>query len=126
VINSTPNPEIPGGSIALVAISNNMVQEPPNALGRMHACREKQTAFNKSVLKNEEETVATNSGLQIPDRNEFREADLLLRKWWSKDERETAGLPSTLDTRRQAHVSYQHDVTRHRYIKRSSGAERNL
>jgi hypothetical protein len=29
----SPNPDIPGGSIALVAINNNRVQEPSNSLG---------------------------------------------------------------------------------------------
>jgi hypothetical protein len=37
----TANPEIPEGSIALVALNNNIVQEPPNSLGRMHDSREK-------------------------------------------------------------------------------------
>jgi hypothetical protein len=58
-----PNPEIPGGSIALVAINNNMVQEPPDSLARMHASREKQAAFNKQVPEKEDEIAAINSAL---------------------------------------------------------------
>jgi hypothetical protein len=44
---SAPSPETPGRSIALVAINNNEVQQPPNPLDRMCASREKQIAFNK-------------------------------------------------------------------------------
>jgi hypothetical protein len=56
----TPNPEIPEGSIALVATNNNKVQQPPNTLDRIHASREKQIAFNKRVLKNEDEVGGIN------------------------------------------------------------------
>jgi hypothetical protein len=48
------NPEIPGGYIALVATNNNGVQTPPNSLERIHACLQKQVAFNQRILKNEE------------------------------------------------------------------------
>jgi hypothetical protein len=41
------NPEVPGGSIALVTINQIPVQEPPHTLARMHAAREKQVVFNK-------------------------------------------------------------------------------
>jgi hypothetical protein len=57
-----PNPVNPGGSTALVAIDNNEVQQPPCALNRMHASREKQIAFNKRVLRSEEEVSGINSG----------------------------------------------------------------
>jgi hypothetical protein len=50
-----PNPDIAGGHIALIAQNNNPVQEPPFALDRMHASRQKQIAFNRRVLKTEEE-----------------------------------------------------------------------
>jgi hypothetical protein len=33
----TPNPEIPGGYIALVATNNNRLREQPNSLDGMHA-----------------------------------------------------------------------------------------
>jgi hypothetical protein len=62
-----PNPEIPGGSIALVAFNNNEVQDPLISLGRMHASREKQAIFNQSVLKKEDEVMAINSGLSGMD-----------------------------------------------------------
>jgi hypothetical protein len=57
------NPEIPGGSIARVAINNKEVQEPPTSLSRRQPSREKQVAFNKSVLINEEDLATINSGL---------------------------------------------------------------
>jgi hypothetical protein len=44
------NPELPGGSIALVAVNDNKRQEPPTCLSRMHASCGRQVAFNKSVL----------------------------------------------------------------------------
>jgi hypothetical protein len=43
----TSNPEIPGGSITLVAIHNNIVREPPSSQARMRASHEKQVAFNE-------------------------------------------------------------------------------
>jgi hypothetical protein len=62
-MDCSPIPELPGGSIALVDIDDNKVQEPPTSLRRIHASREKQVAFNKRVFKNEEEITAINSGL---------------------------------------------------------------
>jgi hypothetical protein len=59
----TLNPEIPGGSIALVATNNTEVQFPPASLEKVHAFREKRIAFNKSVLRNEEEVSGINSAL---------------------------------------------------------------
>jgi hypothetical protein len=59
----TPNPEIAGGYIALIAQNDNIVQEPPFALDRMHASLQKQVAFNRRILKTEEEVARINSGL---------------------------------------------------------------
>jgi hypothetical protein len=58
-----PNPEVPGGHIALIATNNNPVQEPPFALDRMHASRQKQIAFNRRVLKTEDQVAGINPGL---------------------------------------------------------------
>jgi hypothetical protein len=33
-----PNPEIPGGHIALIATNDNEVQTPPDSLDNIHAC----------------------------------------------------------------------------------------
>jgi hypothetical protein len=55
------NPELPGGSTALVAINNNEMQKPPTALGRMHASCQKQIAFNKWVVEKENEIAHINS-----------------------------------------------------------------
>jgi hypothetical protein len=41
-----PNPEMGGGQIVLIAENNNKVQRPPQSLDRMHACLQKQVAFN--------------------------------------------------------------------------------
>jgi hypothetical protein len=48
-----PNKEFSGGAIALVVSKNVPVDAPPNTLARMHACRQKQVAFNESILLNE-------------------------------------------------------------------------
>jgi hypothetical protein len=61
------NPGIPGGHIALTATNNNGVQTPPNSLDMMHACLRKQVAFNRSILKNEEE-VAVRASLLLAKR----------------------------------------------------------
>jgi hypothetical protein len=58
-----PNPEIPGGHIARVATNNNRVQTPPSSLDRMHACRHQQVAFNRRILKNEEQISGISVGL---------------------------------------------------------------
>jgi hypothetical protein len=58
-----PNPEIQGGSIELVAISNNKVQSPPSSLDRMDASFQKQIAFDKRVLKNEDEVAGITSSI---------------------------------------------------------------
>jgi hypothetical protein len=57
----TPNPEIPGASTALVAISNTIVQETPASLVQMQASLMKQVAFKKRTLGKETEVVAINS-----------------------------------------------------------------
>jgi hypothetical protein len=56
-----PIPEIRGGNIALIETNNNKVQRPLDSLERMHACREKQVAFNQRILKNEEMVSGINS-----------------------------------------------------------------
>jgi hypothetical protein len=61
----SPKPEIPVGSIVIVSINNYIPTEPPSFLGPTHASRQKQIAFNKSVLKKEEEVVAMNSDISI-------------------------------------------------------------
>jgi hypothetical protein len=58
-----PNPEIPGGHIALIATNNNGVQAPPNSRDRMHACLQNPVAFNQRILKNEEEVAGINADL---------------------------------------------------------------
>jgi hypothetical protein len=58
-----PNPEIAGGYIALIEQNNNQMQDPPLALDRMHACLQRQVAFNRRASKNEEEIGGINSGL---------------------------------------------------------------
>jgi hypothetical protein len=58
-----PNPEIPGGHIAHIATNNNGVQTPPNSLDRMHACPQKQVAFNQRILKSEEEVAGISADL---------------------------------------------------------------
>jgi hypothetical protein len=57
-----PNPEIPGGYVALVAANNKEVQKPLDALDRMQACMQRQVAFNQSILENEEEVSGISSG----------------------------------------------------------------
>jgi hypothetical protein len=59
----TPNPEIEGCQIVLIAQNNSKVQRPPQYLDRMHASLQKQVAFNGRVLKNEEEISGINSEL---------------------------------------------------------------
>jgi hypothetical protein len=59
----TPNPEILGGSTALVAINDNLVQEPPASLTRMHASVRSQAAFNRTIMEKEVETVSINSDM---------------------------------------------------------------
>jgi hypothetical protein len=54
--------EISGGRIALITTNNNPVQVPPRSLDRMHASRQRQIAFNKRVLKAEEQIARINSG----------------------------------------------------------------
>jgi hypothetical protein len=60
-----PNLEIPGGHIAPIATNNNRVQTPPNSLDRMHACIQKQVAFNQRILKKEEMISSIN--VEMPD-----------------------------------------------------------
>jgi hypothetical protein len=58
-----PNPETSGGHIALIAVKNNPVQVPPMSLERMHASLQKQIAFNRRVLKAEDQVAGINSGM---------------------------------------------------------------
>jgi hypothetical protein len=59
-----PDPEVAGGHIALVvAKDNNPVQVPPFHLDRMHASPPKQIAFNRRVLRADEQTAGINSGI---------------------------------------------------------------
>jgi hypothetical protein len=58
-----PNPEIPGGNIALVETNNNKVQKPLENLVQMHARRETQVAFHQRIHRNHELVSAMNSGI---------------------------------------------------------------
>jgi hypothetical protein len=58
-----PNPEIEGGQIVLIAQNNNTVQRPSQTLDTMHASRSKQNAFNRRILKVEDEISGINSDL---------------------------------------------------------------
>jgi hypothetical protein len=52
-----PDPEVVGGQIALiVAKDNNPVQVPPFNPDRMHASLQKQIAFDRRVLRSDEQT----------------------------------------------------------------------
>jgi hypothetical protein len=55
------NPEVQGGKIALIVDkTNNLVQQPPNSLDRMHASLPKQVAYNQRVLRAGQETDGIN------------------------------------------------------------------
>jgi hypothetical protein len=58
-----PNPEIEGGQIVLIAQNNNIVQRPPQTLNTMHASLSKRIAFNRRILKVEDEISGINSDL---------------------------------------------------------------
>jgi hypothetical protein len=58
-----PHPEIDGGQIVLIARNNNAVQRPPQNLDRMHASLSKQIAFNRRIMKTEDEISGINSDL---------------------------------------------------------------
>jgi hypothetical protein len=58
-----PNEEFPGGAIAMVVSNDLPVDAPPNTLARMHACRQKQVAFNKSILRNEVNIATMNADI---------------------------------------------------------------
>jgi hypothetical protein len=58
-----PNPEVAGGHIALIATNNNPMQVPPPTLYQMHASLQKQIAFNRRMLKAENQSAGINSGL---------------------------------------------------------------
>jgi hypothetical protein len=59
-----PNPEIPGGRIALIATNSNLVQEPQASLERIHAFLSKQIAFNRRILKTEDEISGINAEMR--------------------------------------------------------------
>jgi hypothetical protein len=67
----TPDPELPGGSTALVAIDNKIVGTTwrhlwPTYVSDPNSCLTRETiAFNKRVVEKEDETAAINSG--FPD-----------------------------------------------------------
>jgi hypothetical protein len=46
-----PNPEIPGGHIALIETNKDKWQVALDSLERMHPSRGKQAAFNQRILK---------------------------------------------------------------------------
>jgi hypothetical protein len=58
-----PNPEIKGGQIVLITQNNNIVQRPPQTLDTMHASLLKQIAYNRRILKVEDEISGINSDL---------------------------------------------------------------
>jgi hypothetical protein len=58
-----PNPEIPGGNIALIEQNNNRAQKPLETLVQMHAHRETQVAVNDQIDQNRGLISAMNSGM---------------------------------------------------------------
>jgi hypothetical protein len=58
------DPEVQGGTIALIVDkTNNLVQQPPNSLDRMHASLPKQAAYNQRVLRAGQEIDGINCDL---------------------------------------------------------------
>jgi hypothetical protein len=54
------DPEVQGGSIALIAVKQLRVQKPPNSLDRMQSTYMKQVAYNQRIMKAEEEISGIN------------------------------------------------------------------
>jgi hypothetical protein len=50
-MSRSPNPKLPGGSMALVDINNNKLLRPLDRLGRTRASCQRQVAFNRRVLQ---------------------------------------------------------------------------
>jgi hypothetical protein len=116
----SPNPRVPWGSIALVAINNNKVYEPSSTLGRTHASRQKQEAFNKSVRKKGRRNSRTElRACRLFDVNDNGKSHICLRECRPTNLREATSRWSTMDPGIPDNNRNEHNTTRHWDIKSS-------